>query len=837
MLTKYFFSIRLAEIESIQRCEGQFINLKSISRRTRAPIAFLLLITTLVVHAESLVSIENGQVEALPDGEPISNILVVDERLLALGANSSWIFDEAERQWQRSDWYPTGYVVAAAGDGLQNFLLLSAENGGPVTRIEQVSLSSGTSQFMPLPALPVGLASAHGAVLQEKIYVAGVSAAGVPQLLEIDLTADQAEWTSYDGWSGNSGQVSSVAAQNSVLLVTVRDAEATSERMLQWEAEDGWKERGTLAGQIVEGTGSAIGQSHALYLLAGDSGRDVKAQLVTFNTITGSWARHGEVDAASVSTGAGWKDGVVWAHSTAEGGPAEFGFAKLESGKQLLHAVDWGVLGIYLVGMLGVGLYFYRRDAQGSEVDFFLGGRSIPFWAAGISLYASNASSISYIAIPAKAFETNWQYLMNNLMVVFGLMFVAIWVVPLLRRLNLMSIFHYLETRFHPAIRVLSSALYVVFQLAGRMTIILFLPSLAISTVTGVDVTASILIMGVVTICYTVLGGMKAVIWTDVVQLFVMFGGTFFAIAFIFMKLDGGAAEFLSTALMDDKMKLVDWSFDLTEATIWGFLFLVIFDTVLTFPKDQVLMQRVLATKSPKQAGRSVWTFALIVLPAGAIFYVIGTALYVFYQSHPERMDPSLTIDATFPLFIAAELPIGVTGVIIAGIFAASMSTLSSILNSVATLATVDFYEKIVGKQNQKNGVRFAEIVTVVAGAIGIGLALLLSRYEIHSLLDLALELWGLLGGGFAGAYTLGMFTRRSNWQGVAIGVAVSIAVTLYVWSGDMVHPYFYLPVSVFVCIVVGYAASWLFPAPTSLHGLTIFEEDLAVEPPESRTA
>jgi Na+/proline symporter len=211
---------------------------------------------------------------------------------------------------------------------------------------------------------------------------------------------------------------------------------------------------------------------------------------------------------------------------------------------------------------------------------------------------------------------------------------------------------------------------------------------------------------------------------------------------------------------------------------------------------------------------------------------LIGTALYVFYQSHPERMDPTLSIDATFPLFIAAELPVGITGLLIAGIFAASMSTLSSILNSVATVSTVDFYEKIVRNPKPKSSMRFAEIVTVVAGLIGVGLALLLSRYEIESVLDLALELWGLVGGGFAGAYTLGMFTRRSNWQGVIIGVAVSIIITLFIWSMDILHPFFYLPLSILVCIVAGYSASWLFPPPGSLAGLTTYKQDVAVQPP-----
>jgi Na+/proline symporter len=245
---------------------------------------------------------------------------------------------------------------------------------------------------------------------------------------------------------------------------------------------------------------------------------------------------------------------------------------------------------------------------------------------------------------------------------------------------------------------------------------------------------------------------------------------------------------------------------------------------VLTFPKDQVLMQRVLSTKSDREAGRSIWTFAAIMIPGGFFFYMIGTALFAYYKSHPERMDPTLSIDATFPLFIAAELPMGVTGLIIAGIFAAAMATLSSIMNSVATLASVDFYEKLAKNPTPKKSVRFAEAATVMTGLLGIGVALLLSTFDIHSLFDVSIELAGLLGGGFAGAYTLGMFTRRANSAGVAIGVASSIALTLVAWSMDLVHPYFYLAISIMLCIVIGYLASLLFPAPTrDLDGLTIW--------------
>jgi Na+/proline symporter len=202
-------------------------------------------------------------------------------------------------------------------------------------------------------------------------------------------------------------------------------------------------------------------------------------------------------------------------------------------------------------------------------------------------------------------------------------------------------------------------------------------------------------------------------------------------------------------------------------------------------------------------------------------------------------MNPLLPIDATFPLFIAAELPMGVTGLIIAGIFAAAMSTLSSIINSVSTLASVDFYEKLAKNPTPQKSVLFAEITGVFVGLTGIGLALLLSRYDIHSLFDVSIELMGLLGGGFAGAYTLGMFTRRANSPGVAIGIGSSIVLTFVAWTFDLVHPYLYLAISILLCIVIGYLASLLFPAPTrSLDGLTIYRDrGPAPEPSPSPSA
>jgi SSS family transporter len=389
--------------------------------------------------------------------------------------------------------------------------------------------------------------------------------------------------------------------------------------------------------------------------------------------------------------------------------------------------------------------------------------------------------------------------------------------------------------RFHPKIRMLASAIAIVLQLGGRMSIVLFLPSLAMSAVTGINVVYSVLIMGLVTIAYTTMGGMKAVIWTDFIQVFVMLGGAFIAIGFVISHVDGGIADFIKIAAADDKFHTFDWSFDLTKATIWGFLLVAILQS-LTYPQDQVMMQRVLSTKSDKEAGWSVWTLAAIVVPGNLTFFAIGTALYVFYKQHPASLNPTLNIDSTFPQFIAAELPAGLTGLIIAGIFAASMSTLSSCINSVATLVSVDFYERNWKNATPAKSVKLAEKVTIIAGLIGIGTALLLALADIKSALDTSFVLIGLLGGGFAGCYALGMFTRRANWQGAFIGVGASLVITFTAWIFDAVHPFFYIVIAILSCIVAGYAASYMFPPPQqSLHGLTIFSprrEPLVITPP-----
>lgn len=797
-------------------------------RSVKRLIAFAVLgSAVLQAAAENLVSVSRA---SLPNfnGFPTLLLVAAEQPLIVVG-DSIFRLDEGQRRWDASPWRPPGRILGAIQDTKRPYLLMAGPAGTGIQRVvaypDQAAPNASAASTSPqLPALPLDLAQAKGAISGGVLFLAGIAHDGSARWLSVDLKAQRPVWTSLGAWEARSSGISSVVAQDAAIYLTERQADGTGDRFWRWSASDGWREKAKLPGAVADGAGRAIGQAHILMLLRVGVGTEARSRFITYHTVTGAFSDQGQPFPETAQRGTAWRNGILWQEAEQTDAGSKFNLSQIEGNILLLRPLDWVMIVIYLVAIAGVGVYCYWREEKQSTSEFFVGNRTIPFWAAAVSLYVTSTSSIGYIATTAKAFATNWQYLMGNLMNVFGLVFVAIWIVPMLRRLKLVSVFDYLEQRFHPSVRLMGSAMCIVLHLGGRMSMILFLPSLAIATITGFDMVWSILIMGLVTIGYTALGGMRAVIWTDVLQLIVKVGGLVFAMIFIFYHLDGGFAHFLASAEAADKMKMLDWSFDPTKATIWGFIFLVLMEIVLTFPKDQVLMQRVFTTKSDKEAGQSVWLFAAMLFPAACLFYLIGTGLWVFYQNHPERMNPLLSIDATFPLFIAAELPTGITGLMIAGIFAASMATCSSIMNSVATMVSVDFYERLAKHPTQRTSIRLAEFATVVAGLIGIGLALLLSRYNVGSYLDVALEMYGLLGGGFGGAYTLGMFTRRANWQGVLIGMFASVVLTFACWWVNLVHPFMYLGIAILFSIVFGYLGSLFFPPPNpdSLKGLIV---------------
>lgn len=561
--------------------------------------------------------------------------------------------------------------------------------------------------------------------------------------------------------------------------------------------------------------------SQAFVLAASQTGPR-ELTLLSYHAITDTWATAGAIELTGSPLALTPIDRGFLVTTDASPEPVAVEIVQIVNS---LPVIDWLVIAGYLLAMLGVGWYCYSKEkrAAGSTTDYFLAGRDIPWWAAGLSLYATGTSAISFIAIPALSFRTDWLYLSQSCIGVFGLLFVAYKIIPMIRRLNLISIYNYLEIRFHPSIRLMASALVILFQLVGRLSVVLYLPALAIASVTGANVVMCIVLMGIVTTIYTLVGGMKAVIWTDVIQVFVMVGGALFAIGYIVTGIDGGVSEIISIANAEDKAKLFDFSWDFATPTVWAILLVVATD-VPTWPKEQVMMQRVLATRSDKEARSSVLTLAAVVIPGGFLFFSIGTALFAFYKTNPERLNPLIDTDATFPVFIAAELPMGITGLIIAGLFAASMSTLSSGLNSIATLSSVDFYERLSKKSTEAKSLRLAYFVTILSGIISTAVAVLFTFFDIQSMFDAMLQMTAVLGGGFAGTYALGMFTRRANWQGALIGTAASVACALLL--KDLISPILLNPAAIASCMIVGYFSSYLFPAPTkSLKGLTVLSE------------
>lgn len=561
------------------------------------------------------------------------------------------------------------------------------------------------------------------------------------------------------------------------------------------------------------------GQAH---LLAATQSGPRELTVLAYHSITNTWANFGKValpgDLVSLkSAPAGFLVETTSAAATT------LTRIELTMSKRPLSWPDYLAVGLYLAFVMTVGMAFAREKDKN---EFFLGGQKIPWWAAGFSLYATGTSAISFMAIPAKSFATNWQYLMQNFIGFFGSIYLAIVIIPLIRRLNITSVYNYLELRFHPIVRTTGSLLIIVFKLVARMGVVLYLPALAISSVTGLGEITSILIMGVVTTIYTIFGGMKAVIWTDMAQVIVMFGGALLCIFYVIKGVDGGLGGALSIASSNDKMNLLDFRFDFTQPTLWTFVLVAIAETI-AFPRDQIMVQRCLCTPTAKEAGRSMWMLNALIIPGSLLFFSIGTALFVFYKAHPERLNPLLKTDSIVPHFIASELPSGVTGLVIAALFAASMSALNSCMHSIATLCSVDFYERFAKQPTHDASLRVAKWAILFTGLFGTVFALILTRLSLPSLFDTFLMLTGLLGGGLGGTYALGMFTRRANWQGAMIGTIGSIFVTLAVKQWTSLSFLLFTSTAIFSCMVLGYFASLFFPAQTqSLRGLTIFKED-----------
>ncbi|MBL7650025.1 MAG: sodium/solute symporter [Candidatus Hydrogenedentes bacterium] len=514
--------------------------------------------------------------------------------------------------------------------------------------------------------------------------------------------------------------------------------------------------------------------------------------------------------------------------------------------------VDYAVLVLYFGAMASLGPIF----AKGSKTTegYLLGDRNFPGWLVGFSMFATSISSVAFVGYPGDSFKTAWYRMVPNYTMPLAVLFAMFFFLPFFRRTQITSAYEYLEARFGPITRMYAAAAFVVMQVV-RVSLILYLVSVLLYTITGINPYVAILLGGVITSFYTVLGGITAVMWTDFIQSFVLWIGALICLFLIVYRLPGGVGEVIDVGMANHKFGLYDFltPADKTmspvpfmgsvhEKTIFLFLLVGLGNWLTEYSGNQNVVQRYAASKNIKQARIAMWVCACFSVPTWAMFMFLGTACYVFYQRFP---DPAVTDMLTgvrkseeiLPFFVTNELPQGLTGLVIAGVLAAAMSSLSSSISAVSAVSLVDIYKRhIATDRDDKHYVFVAKAVGWAMSVIMIGGAAVLYAYDSKTLLDVATVLTALTSGGLLGLYSIGFFTKVGGDRSILLAILFTTAYTLYMTlvglkiipeSMSLNHNYYTGLFGHIIMFVLGYAVGKLWPDPKKdLHNLTVWTQD-----------
>lgn len=717
------------------------------------------------------------------------------------------------------------------------------------------------------PALPIPLANAAGVIVGDSLYLAGGSES--PRSLrasnkfwKLDLSKGliESRWTELPAWPGPERILPAMAVQNGqILLVSgarlVQDNESKATRQFLKDAyafdlkSKRWKAISGPPAPIVAAPnpGIPLGYADALFL-AGDDGEHFFQQselkenhpgfpvpLYRYNTVTDRWTKAGEFPRVQDDGGHPRGNGETFPPVTTPVVSWQGQFVlpsgeirptvrtpkvlslSFQSAKPIFGAANWIVLIVYLLGIVLIGFQCSRSEA-GAE-GFFLAGRRIPWWVAGLSIFSTMLSAITYLTIPSKAYATDWTLLLVNMTVFAAAPLVAFRYLPVFRNNSVTTVYQYLAARFDRSVQQFGSASFILLQL-GRMGIVLFLPALSLAAVTPMDLYVCIVIMGLLATLYTALGGIKAVVWTDVLQTVVLLGGALAALAIMALHIDDGLAGLLSTGYEAGKFRWANWNFNLLTESILVVLLGGFFTNALVpYTSDQAVAQRYLATPNEADARRSLWLGVVMVLPATLLFLLLGTGLFVFYRAHPELLTPLETSDQILAWFIADQMPAGLAGLVIAGLFAASMSSLDSSMHSIATTIVTDWWKpasKLKNKTtNQTLWLRRARRITFLAGTFGTVSALAIAGMEIQFLWNFTLKMMGLLGGTLAGVMAVGMFLPKAQARHVWAGIGVSLATLIFIKFLTPIHSLLYAFFGATSVILVAAASSLYLPQKT----------------------
>lgn len=490
-----------------------------------------------------------------------------------------------------------------------------------------------------------------------------------------------------------------------------------------------------------------------------------------------------------------------------------------------LSVLDYGVV-IALFGiLLGIGFWASRR-AKTSSGEFFRGGGKIPWWAAALSLFATGSSAITIMSMPAMAFNGNWIYFSIGLFLIATMVPLFAFVyVPILRSLNLPSANAYLERRFGLSVRLMGFASFSLYQILGRVAAILLLPAIAINAIVGIPIVYCILLMGLVTTLVVAIGGFAAVIWTDVVLAILMVLAVGLSLFFALSALEIDAPQAWALLEAQNKLQLFDWRLD-WGAPVVTVLFLNALATALGYAGDQNFLQRVQCTPTKAGAVSASIGQLFVAVPLNFVLFCFGTILFLFYYTRPELLSAAIKPDGIYPYYAATALPPGLGGLVAVALLAATISTVSSALNSVSNLGVEDIYRRFWPRVTDESCVRLGRWLTVGLGVFGTGLALLLaSMSSLQSVWDLFLMVMGLIVGPVTGIFVLGIFTRSANTAGIWVGAVGSLIANALATTFLDLHSTAFLPIGVFSCLAIGYLASLALggAGDRDLTGLTVF--------------
>lgn len=469
-----------------------------------------------------------------------------------------------------------------------------------------------------------------------------------------------------------------------------------------------------------------------------------------------------------------------------------------------LSIFDYIVFLVFIVGILSFGCSFFLKNKDAN--DYTSASGNLPAWVVGMSIFATYVSSISFLALPGNAHKGNWNPFVFSLSIPIASWIAAKYFVPFYRSINSISAYSYLEQRFGYWARAYASCCYLLTQIA-RIGSVLYLMALPLHTMLGWSVPVVILLLGFCVLAFSVLGGIKAVVWTDAIQGIVLIAGALLCVIVLLFSMPEGPSQLFSIASEHHKFSLGSFGTDLSTTTFWVTLVYGLFINLQNYGIDQNYVQRYKTAKDERSARSAALFGGLLYLPVSAFFFFIGTALFAYYMARPELLPNGTANDAVFPYFIVHGLPTGLTGLLIAAICAAGMSTVSTSINSSATIILTDFF---MHKQqwSEKQKMRILYLTSFVLGILGMGIGM--AMISVQSALEAWWSLAGIFSGGMLGLFLLGYLTKRVKNVHAAIGVIVG--VILIAWMSlskqTMFHSYLTIAFGTVVIFLVGFVVS-----------------------------